>query len=166
MRRSRSRRPSNGASTVSTSAREPGLARLRDQLARDALVAEDVELEPAAAPPIAATSAGVEVASVERHMIVPAAFAARAIADLAVGMRDALERDRRDEQRHRHLVAEHRRRGRARVDVDEHARPELPAPERLDVVAQRQLVARAARVVAVRAGLEPLGREPLRSPRR
>ena len=42
------------------------------------------------------------------------------------------------------------------ADVDEHARPQLPAPERLDVVAQRQLVAGAAGEVAVRAGVEPL----------
>ena len=93
-------------------------------------------------------------------MIVPARGRARH-RHLAVGMRDALERDRRDEQRHRDLVPEHRRRRRARLDVDEHPRAQLPAAERLDVVAQRQLVARAAGEVAVRAGLEPLRGEPL-----
>jgi len=76
-------------------------------------------------------------------------------------MRNALKGDGRDQERHGDLSTEHRRRGRARVDVDQHARPQPPASERLDVVAQRELVARAARVIPVRAGLETLRREPL-----
>ena len=90
-------------------------------------------------------------------MIVPAAAAARAVADLAVGMGDPLERDRRDEHRQRDLAAEHGRRRRGVGDVDEHARAQLQAAVGRDVLGERQLVARAAREVAVRARLEQVG---------
>ena len=47
------------------------------------------------------------------------------------------------------------------ADVDEHARPQSPAREGSDVVAQRALVAGAAGEVAVHAGIELLGGQPL-----
>src|SRR5262249_55553675 len=56
---------------------------------------------------------------------------------------------------------EHRRRGRAGLDVDEHPRAKPPATKRLDVVAKSELVAGPARVVAVRAVAETLRRELL-----
>ena len=88
-------------------------------------------------------------------MIVPAAVRGPRHRDLAVRVRDPLECDRRDE----HAAARSRWPRTVvavvqAVDVDEHARPELPAAVRRDVVAQRQLVAGAARVVAVGARLE------------
>ena len=54
-----------------------------------------------------------------------------------------------------------RRRGRDLGDVDEHARPELPALEGRAVRAQRPLVARAALEVAPGPGLDPLLGDPL-----
>ena len=76
-------------------------------------------------------------------------------------MSDALERDRRDEQRHRDPRPEHRRLGRGRAHVAEDARPEDPAAVRLEVLPQRVFVARAAREVAERALVEPLRGEAL-----
>ena len=139
---------------------EPAVACLRDQLARHALVAEHVELEPE-------RRAGRRDLGRRRGRDRRQAHdRARSLGGaghphLAVGMRDALERDRRHEQRHRDVLPEHRSRRRARLDVDQQARPQTAATERLDVVAQRHLVTRAAGVVAVGAGLETLCREPL-----
>ena len=90
------------------------LGGLLDQRARDAAVAEDVELEPARRsgrrgrhllrsspwPSSRGTSAS-------RPPRPPAPLPA-----LAVGVREPLERDRRDEERHRDRRAEHGRRGR------------------------------------------------------
>ena len=47
------------------------------------------------------------------------------------------------------------------ADVDQHPRVQRVAAEGGDVLAQRALVAGAAGEVAVHAGLEPLGGEPL-----
>ena len=136
------------------------VARLRDQLPRDALVAEDVQLEPARPADCGHFGRRRRRERREAHDRPRVACRARR-RHLSVGMRDALERDRRDEQRHRDLLPEHGRRRAARLDVDEHPRAEHPAAIRLDVVAQRQLVAGAAGVVAVRSGLQPLRGEPL-----
>ena len=76
--------------------------------------------------------------------------------ELAVRMDGALEGRRRDEQRHRALRAQNRRRGRHPRDVDEHARAQDPALERGPILAQRPLVVRATRDVAERARVEPL----------
>src|SRR5262245_66259617 len=76
-------------------------------------------------------------------------------------MRNALHRERRDQYRQRDLRAEDARLRRDRLDVDEHARAELAALERGDVVAERDLVPRAAREVGVRARIELLLGEAL-----
>ena len=91
----------------------------------------------------------------------PAAAAARAVAQLALGVGEPLERGRRDEHGQRELGAENGGRGRDLADVDEHARAQLPRAKAADVGAQRVLVAGAARVVGIRPGLEPLARRLL-----
>jgi hypothetical protein len=76
-------------------------------------------------------------------------------------MGEQLEGDRPDQDRHLQLAAEDRRPGRDVRDVDQDARPELPALVRLGIPPQGSLVAGAAGEVAVRARLELLEREPL-----
>jgi hypothetical protein len=76
-------------------------------------------------------------------------------------MREHLERDRGHQDGSLDLRAEHRGSRRDLRDVDQHPGPELPALEGLGVPAQGALVARAAGEVAVRSGLEALGRQPL-----
>jgi hypothetical protein len=76
-------------------------------------------------------------------------------------MRDALHRERGDQDGERDLRTEHRRRSRDLRDVDQHAGPELAPLEGGDVVAQRDLVAGAAGVVGERARVELLLREAL-----
>jgi len=56
---------------------EAMLARAGEQLPGEPAVSRHVELEPGARPPVAAISSQPAVARVERHMIVPAAAAAR-----------------------------------------------------------------------------------------
>ena len=80
---------------------------------------------------------------------------------LAVGMRHALHRERSDHDRQGDLRTQHGGGGGDLADVDEHPRSQLPPLEGGDVVAQRHLVAGAARVVRVRVGVELLLREPL-----
>ncbi len=109
-------------------------------------------------------SAGLAVATVERQKIVPARAAARAVASSRLGMREPLERDRRDEDRHRDLVAEHGRGRGHSGDVRQHARPQRQPSECLHVLAQRHLVACAACEVAERGRIEPLLGQPLEFP--
>ncbi len=136
------------------------VACLGDQLARHALVSKHVELEPAR--PAHGRHVGRRGRRERREAHDCARGARRACSrDLAVGMREALEGDRRDEQWHRDVLPEHRGRSGARLDVDQHARAQYPPAVRLDVVAKRQLVAGTARVVPVRTRLEPLRGEPL-----
>ena len=71
-------------------------------------------------------------------------------------MGEALEGRRRDEERHRQLGPEDGSGGRDHVHVHEDPRAQLPARIGGRVGAQRLLVAGAARVVRVRAGVEPL----------
>ena len=104
---------------------ESRLERLLDDLVADLAIAEDVDLEPARrAGRRRGDLGGVAVATVERHMSVPAAAAPRAIATSpsscaicwnAIGATSTgIDTGR----------AEHGRLGRHRRDVDEHARPE------------------------------------------
>ena len=131
-RRSRSRRPSSGMSTVSDERRVAGLARLGDVVERALPVAQDVELEPARrGAAAAAISSCALVVIVETHMSVPAAARGARGRDLALRVEQPLHRERRDER------AASRRASRARVvavetsaDVDEHPRPEAPARRR------------------------------------
>ena len=81
--------------------------------------------------------------------------------DLAVGVEQPLEGDRRDQERHRYLGAEDGRRRAHLADIDQNARAQRAPGVRGDVVAQRPLVAGAAGEVAVDAGLEPIGRPAL-----
>ena len=80
---------------------------------------------------------------------------------LAVGMGDALHRQRRDQDRERDLRPEHGRRRRDVLHVDEDPRPELAPLERGEVLPERDLVPRAAGEVGVRVGVEPLLGESL-----
>src|SRR5262249_31493440 len=64
------------------------------------------------------------------------------------GDEQALQRERRDAERHRHARPEQRRLKRDLGDVDEHPRPEPPAPEGGDVRAERDLVPGTALEVA------------------
>ena len=94
-------------------------------------------------------------------MSVPAAAGAARHRDLALLVRDLLERHRRDERGHRDRRAEHGRLRRDRRHVDEHARPEPELRERLAVPAQRPLVAGAADDVAPGLGRDGLLGQPL-----
>ena len=116
-----------------------------------------VELEPVLcprAPPRRARRAS-RSPSVERQKIVPRWPPRRGRCRLPVGVCEALEGRRSDEDGHGDLLAEHGRRSRHRADVDEHSRPQHPAVERRDVLAQRPLVARPAGEVAARGRVEP-----------
>ena len=81
--------------------------------------------------------------------------------DLTLGIEKPLQRERRDSDRERDALPEHARRERPRARVDQHARHEVPARERIDVVAHRALVARAAGDVHVGARRETLLRDRL-----
>jgi hypothetical protein len=74
---------------------------------------------------------------------------------------EQLEGDRADQDRHLDLGAEDRRPGGHLRDVDQDARPELPALVRLDVPPEGALVPGAAGEVAVRPGIELLERQVL-----
>ena len=79
-------------------------------------------------------------------------------------MRQPLERDRRDPDRHRDLVTEDGRgRGHSR-DVRQHPRPQRQASEGLYVLAQRHLVAGSAGEVAERGWIEALLGQTLEFP--
>jgi hypothetical protein len=74
-------------------------------------------------------------------------------------MGEQLEGDRRHQDRHLQLGAQHGRPGGDVRDVYENPRPQLPALVRLGVPPQGALVAGAAGEVAVRARLELVERE-------
>ena len=128
---------------MTTIASKPDVDRLLHQRPGHALVAEAVELEPA--PPAGRRRGDLGraavVARVERHITVPAAAAARAIAGSPSGCDQALVGDRRDQDRHRDRPAQHLGRGRDLADVGQHPRPQPPAAPGVDVLPQRQLVA-------------------------
>ena len=133
-----------------------------DQLARQAAVAEDIELEPAGRSGSRGRHLLRSRVGDRREAHQRSRRGGRAChSALAVGMGEPLERDGRDEKRHRDGRAEHSRRGRDLRDVDEHARPEAqPLPGR-EVARQHALVAGAAGIEAEGAGLEPRLRETL-----
>ena len=162
VRRSRSRRPSRGASTVSAIAQEARLVGLVDQRPCDAGIAEHVELEPARGARGGRGDLGRRRGRERReHHRRPGGGGRAGHAGLAVRVGDALKRHRRDQQRHRQAGAQDGGlRGRG-AHVHERARPQQPAGERLDVVAQRALVTCAPREVAVGPGVQPLAGEPL-----
>ena len=163
VRRSRSRRPARGASTVRTSALIAAVDGLVDQRVGHAAVAQHVELKPARRRRARRRRprAAVAVASVETHISVPAPAAARAIPGSPSGWAMRCRATGRDEHRHRDLGAQDGRRGRDVADVDQHARQQLAAGEGGLVVGQRALVAGAAGEVAERARVEALGDERL-----
>jgi hypothetical protein len=76
-------------------------------------------------------------------------------------MGEQLEGDWRDQEGNLDLGAENGGLRRDIRDVDQHARPQLPALVRLGVPPQRALVTGAAGEVAMRARLELLEREAL-----
>ncbi len=76
-------------------------------------------------------------------------------------MRDALHGERRDQNRQRDLGPEDGRRGGDLADVHEHARAELALLECSEVLAQRDLVPRAAGKVRVRICVELVLRQAL-----
>ena len=98
-------------------------------------------------------------------MTVPASAAPSRHGEVAVRVGEVLERRRRDEDGHRDLTTEDGRRRGDRGHVDEHARPQVPAPECREVLGERALVARAAHEVAPRAGLDLGLGEALEVPR-
>ncbi len=69
-------------------------------------------------------------------------------------MGEVLERCRRDEHRHGHLVAQDRHLRRDRRDVHEHARTQVPAPEGGEVLRHRALVSGSAGDVPPRSRLD------------
>ena len=145
--------------------REAVVARLRDQIARHARVAHHVELKPALCARRRDFLGGRRRDRREAHDRPCAPRGARG-RRLAVRVCEPLERDGRDEQRHRHRVTEHGRLRRAVGDVDEHARPERVPTVRVDVVSKRALVARATREVAVARLRRAALQLPTRSRRR
>ena len=80
---------------------------------------------------------------------------------LPVGVGSAQVRDGCDQERHRELVTDDRRSGRRALDAGEHARPQAVAPVRLDVGAQRPLVAGPTDEVLAPGRIEALVREGL-----
>jgi hypothetical protein len=127
------------------------LARLRDEVEGDPAVPEDVELE----PPPCVRRGGRDVGDAGRrlrrqHEGRVGGSRGPSHGRLAVGVRVLLVGHRRDDDRVRHLPAQHRHRRVTLADVDEHPRQQRePRPRRV-VVAQGDLVARAAGEVAVR----------------
>ena len=154
-RMSRSLRPAAGRSTVRTIASKPAICGRFDERLGEAAVARPVELEPL--PPagrrFGELGCGRAPESREAHDRSGLRSAPRH-GEVAVRMGEVLERRRRDEDGHRDLTTEDSRRRGDRGHVDEHARPQVPAPERREVLGERALVARAAHEVTPRAGLD------------
>ena len=141
---------------------EARLDRLGDQRPGDAAVAKAVELQPSRRRrglrgQLARARGGDRRQAHDR----PGGRRGPRHRHLAVGVDEALKGDRRDQQRHRDLAAEHGRRRAGAGDVDQDLGPQLPAAERGDVLAQGALVTRAACEIAVHARVEALGREAL-----
>ena len=143
VRRSRSRRPSRGTSTVSAIASKPASSACSIRARVTPAVAEYVELEPAAPRRRGRRDLGRRGGGQRgQHHHRPGRRGGARHPRLAVGVSHALERHRRHQQRHRHLRAEHRRRRRGAAHVHQRARAQLPAAVRRDVVVERALVAR------------------------
>ena len=116
-------RPSRGASTVSAIASNPASSAWSIRAPGDRAVAEAVELEPARRAGRRRRDLGRGRGREGRQHHDRAGRRGRARhPGLAVGMGHALERDRRDQQRHRDFVAEHRRRGGSRPPTSTSAR--------------------------------------------
>ena len=164
VRRSRSRRPSTGVSTVSTIA-EAAVARLRDEIARHTVVGEDIKLEPAGD-----TGRGDLSRSRRRHR-----RKAHAGPDgrsggarhrhLPIRMSDTLECDGSDEERHREPLAEHGCLGRAACDIDQNARAAASdgRPRRSSEASARPLLRpRSSRARPPRGARRRVARNPRR----
>jgi len=141
--------------------REPRLLRLPKHLLRHLSVRMPVELEPAAAFGRVADLGRARRCERGKAHQCPGGGRAAGDGELAVAMRHALVGDRRRHDRHRELGPEHRGRRRDVADVDEDARSQAPAVERLDIPADRVLVACASREVTERRLVEPLFGEAL-----
>jgi len=72
-------------------------------------------------------------------------------------MSQTVNRGRRDDDWVRPGATEHGRRRIAVRHVHQHARADIDLPPRLDVAGESQLIPGAARVVAVRAGIQDAG---------
>ncbi len=141
---------------------EPGLECLCDDVVADGTIAEDVDLQPAR--PIGCRSGDVSGGRGRNRRKAherPRSRGATRHGDLALLVRDLLERHRRNERGYRDRRPEHGRRGRHVRDVDEDARPQPESRERLAVPAQRALVASSADDVAPRFGSDDLLGESL-----
>ena len=150
VRRSRSRRPARGASTVSSDRLEARVDRLLEQRPGDPLVAEAVELEPAPSPgrrrgDLARPRGGDRREAHQR----PRRRGGARHPLLAVGMREALEGHRRHQHRHRNLCAEQLASpwSPRSTSTSTRGRSRQPPPGG-DVLAQRHLVARPAGEIA------------------
>ena len=145
IRRSRSRAPTTGRSTVRKTARETRRDRLRDQLVGDAVVAEDVDLEEADAVGRGGRDLGRARGRERREAERRAGGCGGAReALLPVRMGHALVGDRRDDDRRRTALTEHRRRGRDGLDPAQHALAQAPGREGGDVLRERPLRPRPA----------------------
>ena len=151
VRRSRSRRPKYGASIVSTIARKPAATAWSTIERVTPFVAEDVELEPARRVGCGGGDLGRRRGRHRRHRHDRPERGGRARRrDLALGVRVPLVGHRRDDDRRRELVPEHRPLRGHVLDVAEEPWPKRPAAVRVHVLAQRPLVAGARREVPER----------------
>ena len=133
--------------------REARLQRLRDDVVTDFPILEDVDLQPAWRVRGRCGDVGGRRGRDRRqaHQRLGCSRATRH-RKLALLVRDLLERHRRHEDGHRDWRAEHGRLGRHRRDVDEDARPQPVARERVAIPLQRPLVPGSADDVAPRLG--------------
>jgi hypothetical protein len=138
------------------------LDRLVDERARQSLVLEAVELEPAGAVRrrIGDLRRSRRGDRRERHHRPDGGRRTRR-RGLTVRVAHLLDRRGRDEQWHRDLASEDGRRSGDVAYVDQHPRAQVRAVERGDVLAQGAFVTRPAREVTERALLELLLGEPL-----
>ena len=133
------------------------LDRFGDQVFGLRAIGEDVDLKPARRPRSRSSHLGGPSRRRGREAHDRAGRGRRARGgELTVGMRHALQRERRDQDRQRDVGPKDGRRGRDRPDVDEHARPELATLERGEVVPERDLVPSAADEVRVCVFIEHL----------
>ena len=137
--------------------RELARDRLGDQILGLRAVGEDVDLEPVPAGRSRRGDLGGPNGCGRRETHDRSGRSRRARGcELAVGMRHALQCNRRDQNRQSNVVAEDRRRSRHGGDIDEHARSQLASLESCNVVPQRDLVPGPAGEVRVRVRVELL----------
>ena len=144
---------------------ESGIDRLGDELRRDAVVAKDVDLQKPGAVGRCRGDVGRARGREGREAERRAGRCCRSgKALLPIRVRHALIGDRRHDDGRGDGVAEHRRRGRRRLDPAEHALTEMPRSESGDVRAERALGSGASGEELTPVGIHPREQRALRRP--